>query len=54
MSALLLAWLNASGDIKEGRFPNRQWRFGIDRDQRTALADIVLLTPIVVLIATAL
>lgn len=60
MSALLLAWLNASADIKEGRFQNRPRRFvnrrswEIDRDQRTALADLVLLTPIVVLIATAL
>lgn len=40
MSALLLAWLNTS-----------LW---IDRDQRTALADLVLLTPIIPLIATAL
>jgi hypothetical protein len=60
MSALLLAWLNASADIKEGRFQNRPRRFGnrrslgIDRDQRTALADLVLLTPVLVLIATAL
>jgi hypothetical protein len=60
MSALLLGWLNASADLKEGRFPNRPRRFvnrrslGIDRDQRTALADLVLLTPMVALIATAL
>jgi len=63
ISAVLLGWLNASTDIKEGRFQNRprsrnrginrrsSW---IDRDQRTALADLVLLTPVVVLIATAL
>ena len=60
MSALLLGWLNASADIKEGRFPNRPRRFGnrhslgIDRDQRTALADLVLLTPMIALIAAAL
>jgi hypothetical protein len=60
MSALLLAWLNASADIEEGRFRNRPRRFvnrrslGIDRDQRTALADLVLLTPIVAVIATSL
>jgi hypothetical protein len=53
MSALLLGWLNASADLKEGRFPNRR-SLGIDRDQRTALADLVLLTPMVALIATAL
>jgi hypothetical protein len=60
ISALLLGWLNASADVKEGRFQNRPRRFvnrrslGIDRDQRTALADLVLLTPFVVLVATAL
>jgi hypothetical protein len=63
MSALLLAWLNASADIKEGRFQNRsrsrnrginRRSLEIGRDQRTALADLVLLTPIVLLIATAL
>jgi hypothetical protein len=60
VSALLLGWLNASADIKEGRFQNRPRRFvnrrflGVDRDQRTALADLVLLTPIVPLIAAAL
>jgi hypothetical protein len=53
MSALLLGWLNASADIKEGRFQNRR-SLGIDRDQRTALADLVLLTPIVPLTAMAL
>jgi hypothetical protein len=52
-SALLLGWLNASTDIEEGRFQNR-CSLGIDRDQRTALADLVLLTPIFLLIATAL
>ena len=59
VSALLLGWLNASADIKEGRFPNRprsrtrginRRSLGIDRDQRTALADLVLLTPIVPLV----
>ena len=60
VSALLLAWLNASVDVKEGRFRNRPRRvvnrrsLGIDRDQRTALADLVLLTPIVALIASSL
>jgi hypothetical protein len=59
VSALLLGWLNASSDIKEGRFPNRPRRFvhrrslGMDRNQRTALADLVLLTPIIPLILTA-
>lgn len=41
VSAVLLGWLNASA----------LW---IDRDRRTALADLVLLTPIIPLIATAL
>ena len=60
MSALLLAWLNASTDVKEGRFRNRPRRFvnrrslGIDRDRLTALADLVLLTPIIALIASSL
>lgn len=60
VSALLLSWLNASADLREGRFQNRPRRFGnrrslgIDRDQRTALADLVLLTPILLLIATLL
>jgi hypothetical protein len=60
VSAVLLGWLNASSDFKEGRFPNRPRRFvnrrslGMNRDQRTALADLVLLTPIVPLIAVAL
>ena len=49
VSALLLGWLHASADIKEGRFLNRR-SLGIDRDQRTALADLVLLTPIIPLI----
>ena len=58
-SALLLGWLHASSDIKEGRFLNRPRRFGnrrslgVDRDQRTALADLVLLTPIIPLIGMA-
>lgn len=56
VSTLLLAWLHASTDIKEGRFLNRPRRFGNRRslamncDQRTALADLVLLTPIIPLI----
>jgi hypothetical protein len=57
VSALLLGWLNASSDIKEGRFRNRginRRSLWISRDQRTALGDLVLLTPIVALIATAL
>jgi hypothetical protein len=59
-SALLLTWLNASPRVKEGRFPNRPRRFvnrrslRIGDDQRTALADLVLLTPIVALVAMAL
>jgi hypothetical protein len=58
VSAWLLAWLNASPRIKEGRFQNRPRRFvnrrSLGRDQRTALADLVLLTPLVVLIASML
>jgi hypothetical protein len=53
LSALLLTWLNASPRIKEGRFPNRR-SLRIGDDQRTALADLVLLTPIVALIAMVL
>ncbi|HKP93837.1 MAG TPA: hypothetical protein VJS88_08055 [Chthoniobacterales bacterium] len=61
LSGLLLGWLNASPSIKEGRFTNRprSRNGGINRrslgtDQRTALADLVLLTPIVALIIMAL
>jgi hypothetical protein len=60
LSALLLTWLNGLADPKEGRFQNRPRRFvnrrslKLDRDQRTALADLVLLTPIIPLIVTAL
>ncbi|MEY2500316.1 MAG: hypothetical protein QOI07_650 [Verrucomicrobiota bacterium] len=58
ISALLLAWLDTSSDVKEGRFFNRPRRLENRRslgiDQRTALADLVLLTPIVALIVTAL
>ena len=60
VSGLLLAWLNASPGFKEGRFTNRPRRFvnrrSLDfaQDQRTALADLVLLTPILFLIVTAL
>ena len=43
VSALLLGSLNASCNFKEGRFTNRR-SFG--RDERTALADLVLLTPV--------
>jgi hypothetical protein len=46
VSALLLGWLHASADIKEGRFLKRR-SLGINRDQHTALADLVLLTPII-------
>jgi hypothetical protein len=52
-SALLLARLNASPSHKEGRFINRR-SLGFTRDERTALADLVLLTPILLLILTAL
>jgi hypothetical protein len=58
ISALLLTYLNASGSIKEGRFPNRPRRFvnrrSLGSDQRTAMADLVLLTPLVLLIVAAL
>jgi hypothetical protein len=59
ISALLLRWLQ-TGELKEGRFTNRPRRFvnrrslGIDSDQRTALADLVLLTPVIALILAAL
>jgi len=52
-SAVLLGWLNASADLKEGRFQNRR-SLGLNRDERTALADLVLLTPLIPLIAMAL
>ena len=60
LSALLLGWLNASPRFKEGRFTNRPRRFvnrrSLDfvQDERTALADLVLLTPILFLIVTVL
>ena len=60
VSALLLTWLNASPSVKEGRFANRPRRFvnrrslGSSIDQRTALADLVLLTPLVLLVITRL
>jgi hypothetical protein len=58
ISALLLAWLDTSSDVKEGRFFNRPRRLenrrSLSVDQRTALADLVLLTPIAALIVTAL
>jgi hypothetical protein len=62
-SAWLLAWLNASSRFKEGRFTNRprSRNRGINRRsldsaqaERTALADLVLLTPTVCLIVTML
>jgi hypothetical protein len=63
LSAFLLGWLNASARFKEGRFTNRprSRNRGINRRSlasvqadRTALADLVLLTPIVFLIVTVL
>jgi hypothetical protein len=61
VSALLLGYLNAARSFKEGRFTNRP-RSGscrinrryLGRDQRTALADLVLLTPVLALIWAAL
>ncbi|MEY2520990.1 MAG: hypothetical protein QOF24_2749 [Verrucomicrobiota bacterium] len=53
LSALLLAWLNASTSLMEGRFRKRR-SLNLDRDQRTALADLVLLTPIIPLLIAAL
>ena len=60
VSALLLAYLNASHSPKEGRFTNRPRRFVNRRSlvstaaQRTALADLVLLTPVISIILAAL
>jgi hypothetical protein len=60
MSALLLAWLNATADPQGAAVYKPPWAIwkspflDFDRDQRTALADLVLLTPIVALIAAAL
>ena len=60
VSALLLRWLNSSPSLKEARFTNRPGQFlhrrSLDsaQDERTALADLVLLTPILLLILTAL
>jgi hypothetical protein len=58
ISALLLKWLETAGDIREGRFTNRPRRFvnrrSLGMDQRTALADLVLLTPVLALIWAAL
>jgi hypothetical protein len=57
VSALLLRWLGASRDFKEGRFeiaPAVSNRRSLGRDERTALADLVLLTPIAVLLIGAL
>ena len=59
VSAVLLGRLHASARLKEGRFQNRPRRFvnrlsfAINRDQRTALADLVLLTPIIPFIVMA-
>jgi hypothetical protein len=63
LSAFLLGGLSTSPPFKEGRFTNRprsrnrginRRSLGLDRDQRTALADLVLLTPLLPLIATLL
>jgi hypothetical protein len=58
VSALLLGYLNASGSFKEGRFTNRPRRFvnrrSLGGDERTALADLVLLTPVIAIILSAL
>lgn len=57
VSALLLRWLGASSDLKEGRFeiaPAVSNRRSLGRDKRTALADLVLLTPVVALIVMTL
>jgi len=57
VSALLLGWLNASSDIKEGRFeiaPAVSNRRFLGRDKRTALADLVLLTPVLALLVLML
>jgi hypothetical protein len=58
VSALLLACLGASSSPKEGRFTNRPRRFvnrrSLTVDQRTALADLVLLTPVFALILQTL
>jgi hypothetical protein len=51
VSALLLRWLGASSDLKEGRFeiaPAVSNRRSLGPDDRTALADLVLLTPAVI------
>jgi hypothetical protein len=60
VSALLLSWLNTSPRFKEGRFSNRPRRFvnrrslRVTPDERTALADLVLLTPLIPLLFVAL
>jgi hypothetical protein len=60
VSALLLGYLNASCSIKEGRFTNRPRRFVNRRslagaaDERTALADLVLLSPVIAVVLSAL
>jgi hypothetical protein len=57
VSALLLTWLGASSDLKEGRFeitPAVSNRRSLGPDERTALADLVLLTPIALLLIGAL
>lgn|GEM_PF-418277 len=50
-SGLLLAALNASGRFNERRLPNRSV---LDSDQRAALADLVLLMPLVLLLLNCL
>ena len=56
--ALLLWWLTASRSIEERRFTNRRGRFvnmpSLGSDQRTALADLVLLSPVIALIVAVL
>jgi hypothetical protein len=58
VSALLLGYLNSTRSVMEGRFTNRPRRFvnrrSLGVDQRTALADLVLLTPVFALIWAAL
>src|SRR5205085_12445556 len=59
VSALLLSSLNESPRVTEARFFNPARRLANGRsfmspDQRTALADLVLLTPIVALIVMSL
>jgi hypothetical protein len=58
VSTLLLGPLGVSSDIKERRFTNRPRRVlnrrSLAVDERTALADLVMLTPLVALLVAAL